>query len=98
MKITLIHGGFSAPQPVEPALADAQAAIRWCEHLVVTPNWWSSVPALFEGFIDRVFLPGFGVDYLDHFPYIRKLLKGRSARVIYTQNAPQLPVNCRSSS
>jgi len=40
-------------------------------------------------FIDRVFLPGVGVEYLKRFPYIRKLLKGRSARVIYTQNSPQ---------
>jgi hypothetical protein len=36
-----------------------------------------------------VFLPGFSVEYLPGFPYIRKLLKGRSARVIYTQNSPQ---------
>ncbi len=86
----ILHGGFTAPQPLEPPLVAAREAIRWCEHLViVTPCWWWSVPALLKGFIDRVFLPGFGVDYLDHFPYIRKLLKGRSARVIYTQNSPQ---------
>jgi putative NADPH-quinone reductase len=86
----VLHGGFTTPTPLEPDLVEARAAIRWCEHLVVvTPNWWSSVPALFKGFIDRVFLPGFGVEYLDGFPYVRKLLTGRSARVIYTQNAPQ---------
>lgn len=86
----ILHGGFTNPQPLEPALVDAQDAIRWGSHLViVTPCWWWSVPALLKGFIDRIFLPGFGVDYLDHFPYIRKLMKGRSARVIYTQNSPQ---------
>lgn len=68
----------------------ARDAIRWCEHFViVTPCWWWHVPALLKGFIDRVFLPGVGVEYLKRFPYIRKLLKGRSARVIYTQNSPQ---------
>ncbi|SCG50547.1 NAD(P)H-dependent oxidoreductase [Micromonospora coxensis] len=87
----VLHGGFTHPQPLEPALVEAQQAIRWCQHLViVTPCWWWSVPALLKGFIDRVFLPGFGVVYLDRFPYLRKLLKGRSARVIYTQNSPQL--------
>ncbi len=86
----VLHGGFTAPTPFEPALLEAREAIRWCQHLViVTPCWWWSVPALLKGFIDRVFLPGFGVEYLDRFPYIRKLMKGRSARVIYTQNSPQ---------
>ena len=86
----ILHGGFTTPTPFEPALLEAREAIRWCQHLVlVTPNWWASVPALLKGFIDRVFLPGFGVDYLEGFPYIHKLLRGRSARVIYTQNAPQ---------
>ncbi len=86
----ILHGGYTAPQPFEPALLDAREAIRRCRHFViVTPCWWWSVPALLKGFIDRVFLPGFGVEYLDDFPYIRKLMKGRSARVIYTQNSPQ---------
>ena len=85
----ILHGGFTNPQPLEPDLAKAQETILWCEHLViVTPCWWWHVPALLKGFIDRVFLPGFGVEYLDDFPFIRKLLKGRSARVIYTQNSP----------
>ncbi|WPP34285.1 NAD(P)H-dependent oxidoreductase [Streptomyces sp. CL7] len=87
----ILHGGFTAPQPLEPDLVEARDAVRWCEHLViVTPCWWWHVPALLKGFIDRLFLPGVGVDYLNGPPYIRKLLKGRSARVIYTQNSPQL--------
>lgn len=86
----ILHGGFKAPLPLEPDLAEARDAIRWCQHFViVTPCWWWHVPALLKGFIDRVFLPGVGVEYLKRFPYIRKLLKGRSARVIYTQNSPQ---------
>lgn len=86
----VLHGGFRSPQELEPPLVEAREAIRWCQHLViVTPCWWWSVPALLKGFIDRVFLPGFGVDYREHFPYIRRLLKGRSARVVYPQNSPQ---------
>jgi putative NADPH-quinone reductase len=86
----ILHGGFKTPQPLEPDLVKARDAVRWCQHFViVTPCWWWHVPALLKGFIDRVFLPGVGVEYLERFPYIRKLLKGRSARVIYTQNSPQ---------
>ena len=86
----VLHGGFTHPQTLEPDLVDARDAVRWCEHFViVTPCWWWHVPALLKGFIDRVFLPGVGVEYLKRPPYIRKLLKGCSARVIYTQNSPQ---------
>lgn len=86
----ILHGGFTDPQPLEPDLLEARDAVRWCEHFViVTPCWWWHVPALLKGFIDRLFLPGVGVEYLKRPPYIRKLMKGRSARVIYTQNSPQ---------
>jgi hypothetical protein len=43
-----------------------------------------------QGYIDWVFLPGFAVRYHARFPYVEPLLKGRSARVLYTQNAPWL--------
>lgn len=58
--------------------------------MVVSPNWWWSPPALLKGYIDRVFLPGFAMRYHARFPYVEPLLKGRSARVLYTQNSPRL--------
>jgi hypothetical protein len=62
-----------------------------CEHLViVSPNWWWAAPTLLKGYVDRVFLPGFAMSYHDRFPYVQPLLKGRSARVIYTQNSPRI--------
>jgi putative NADPH-quinone reductase len=82
--------GYRQRTELEPDLLAAQEAIRWAEHLVVIhPVWWGSVPALFKGFLDRVFLPGF---------FFRKhpgkattwdrLLTGRSARIIYTLDTP----------
>lgn len=77
------------PAGLEPDLALAQQAITWADHLVfVYPIWWGTIPALLKGFIERVFLPGFAVNFRDNSPLWDKLLKGRSARLIVTLNTP----------
>ena len=87
----VLRGGYHSTKPLEPDIHQQQELIRWCEHLViVSPNWWWSAPALLKGYIDRVFLPGFAMRYRSRFPYVIPLLKGRSARMLYTQNSPQL--------
>lgn len=87
----VLRGGYHSTKPLEPDIQQQQALIRWCEHLViVSPNWWWSAPALLKGYIDRIFLPGFAMRYHPRFPYVIPLLKGRSARVLYTQNASWL--------
>ncbi|MBI3545535.1 MAG: NAD(P)H-dependent oxidoreductase [Gammaproteobacteria bacterium] len=74
---------------LEPELLHAQAAIKWAEHLVfVYPIWWGTIPALLKGFIERVFLPGFAVNFRKNSPLWDKLLSGRSARLIVTLNTP----------
>ena len=85
----VLRGGFHSSRPLEAEIKVQQDLIRWCDHLIiVTPNWWGSAPALLKGYIDRVFLPGFAVRYESRFPYAEPLLRGHSARVIYTENAP----------
>jgi len=87
----VLRGGYSDSRVLEPDLVEQQRLLQWCEHLViVSPNWWWSAPALLKGYIDRVFIPEFAMRYRDHLPYVEPLLRGRSARVIYTQNAPRL--------
>ena len=77
------------PAELEPELLQAQAAIKWAEHLVfVYPIWWGTIPALLKGFIERVFLPGFAVNFRKNSPLWDKLLSGRSARLIVTLNTP----------
>ena len=77
--------GYHEIYPLEDDLKKQQKLIKWCEHLVIiTPVWWGSVPAIFKGFLDRAVLPGFGFKYKKGGRWER-LLKGRSARVIYTQ-------------
>jgi NAD(P)H dehydrogenase (quinone) len=81
--------GQSKPGEIEPDLAQAQASIKWAEHLVfVYPIWWGTIPALLKGFIERVFTPGFAVNYRNDSWRWDKLLVGRSARLIVTLNTP----------
>ena len=81
-------------ESLEADIKKQQEMISWCDHLVViTPVWWMSCPALLKGYFDRVLLSGFAFKYQkDLFGFIpqwEKLLKGRSARVIYTQVGKQ---------
>ncbi|MCB9495358.1 MAG: NAD(P)H-dependent oxidoreductase [Fibrobacteria bacterium] len=85
----ILRGGFHSKNALEPDLVQAQQDILWAEHIVwVHPVWWSNIPALMKGFVDRVFLPGYAFSYSGASPFPRQLLKGRSSRIIYTQDAP----------
>jgi putative NADPH-quinone reductase len=73
-----------------PKIAQAQSDIEWADHLVILyPLWLGDMPALLKGFLEQVMRPGFALDYGGHeFP--RKLLDGRSARVVVTMGMPAL--------
>jgi putative NADPH-quinone reductase len=74
---------------LEPDLLQAQADIRWADHLVFAyPQWWGGVPAILKGFIERVFLPGFAFKYRHGSPLQDQLLKGKTARLLVTMDAP----------
>jgi len=76
-------------QPLEPDLRQAQANILWCNTWIICyPVWWGSVPALFKGFIDRCLTSNFAFRYHAHNPLWDQLLKGRSAYLISTSDAP----------
>lgn len=88
----ILHDGFHAEQPLEPALQDAQTAIGWADHLVwIWPLWMGTMPAIQKGFIERVFQPGFAFPKEEQpNPLTAKLLKGRSARLIVTMGMPAM--------
>ena len=76
-------------QVMEADLLEMQKAILKAEHLVfVYPNWWGTYPALFKGFIDRVFIHDFAFRYKKNSPLPEPLLKGKSARAIVTMDTP----------
>jgi putative NADPH-quinone reductase len=87
----ILHEGFDRPQKLEPDLAEAQAAIIWAEHLVlIFPLWFGSMPALLNGFFERVYEPGVMAEKRAVGGGFRPLMKGRSARIIITMNMPSL--------
>ncbi|MBX7183099.1 MAG: NAD(P)H-dependent oxidoreductase [Bacteroidia bacterium] len=83
--------GFKTKQELEPDLKQAQENLSWCDHwVIVYPIWWGSFPGLLKGFFDRVLLSGFAFKYKKDSPLWDKLMKGRSAEVITTCDAPTL--------
>lgn len=79
--------------PVPPSLVPAQQAIQWAEHIVIVfPLWLGGMPALLKGFLEQVARPGFAVAAATSggMAMARKLLTGRSARLVVTMGMPAL--------
>ena len=76
--------------PVPESLEPVQEAVRWANHLVIIfPLWMGTAPALFKGFLEQVFRPGFAYENkAEGFP--EKKLSGRSARIVITMGMPAL--------
>ena len=76
---------------VPASLEAAQAQIKWAEHLVFFfPLWLGGMPALLKGFLEQVARPGFAISPMDGAALPKKLLAGRSARVVVTMGTPAL--------
>jgi len=72
-----------------PSLAQAQAAMKWAEHMVFFfPLWLGDMPALLKGFLEQVARPGFAFSREGKNPLANKGLTGRSARVVVTMGMP----------
>jgi len=76
----------------------APAAIRRCqdliecaEHVVILfPLWLGSMPALLKGFLEQTLRPGFAFAEASGLGLPKRLLSGRSARIIVTMGMPAL--------
>lgn len=77
--------------PLPATLAEAQASIAWAEHLVILfPLWLGTMPALLKGFLEQVLRPGFATSTSETGKGWRRLLKGRSARIVVTMGMPSI--------
>jgi putative NADPH-quinone reductase len=82
--------GYRQRTDLEPDLLDAIEKIKKSDHIVwLFPMWWYSYPAIMKGFIDRAFLPGITYQPIEGKPLPKKLLKGKTARVIITSDTPR---------
>jgi putative NADPH-quinone reductase len=71
------------------SIRQAQESIRWAEHLVILfPLWAGTLPALLKAFLEQVFRPGFAFAYPDAGGMPKRLLTGKTARVIVTMGMP----------
>ncbi len=87
----ILWKGYKEIQELESDLKKAQEYIKWCDKwVIIYPIWWGNIPALLKGFIDRILYSGFAFKYHEKDPFWDKLLKGRSAQLITTSDAPNL--------
>jgi putative NADPH-quinone reductase len=84
----------TAPLP----LVQPQDDMRWAQHWVfLFPLWHGTMPALLKGFLEHIFRPGFAMEYQkdaagsrDPSRFPKRLLAGRSARIVVTMGMPVL--------
>jgi putative NADPH-quinone reductase len=72
------------------AIREAQKTIAWAEHLVIVfPLWLGDMPALLKAFFEQALRPGFAIAKgAAGLGSKKKLLKGKSARIVVTMGMP----------
>lgn len=85
----ILRYGYQKRMDLEPDLLKALELLKWCDLIVwVYPVWWSSMPALAKGFIDRLFLPGLTYEVIPNSYFMKGLLKGKKLQIITTLDQP----------
>ena len=81
---------FRSESPPD-CIRDAQSIIRWADHLVIVyPLWLGTLPALLKGFLEQTFRDGFAVQFATNGRGWKRLLKGKSARIVVTMGMPAM--------
>jgi len=79
---------FQGGQPPE-SIRRCQELLQWAEHVVILfPLWLGSMPALLKAFLEQALRPGFAFAEATGHGLPRKLLGGRSVRIIVTMGMP----------
>ena len=73
------------------AIRKCQEDLLWADHVVVLfPLWLGAMPALLKGFFEQVLRPGFAFAPAKRHGLPRKLLSGKSVRIVVTMGMPAL--------
>lgn len=81
-------GEWESGTPVQ-AIRSAQETIAWADHLVIVfPLWLGDMPARLKAFFEQTLRPGFAIGSAAPGRMWKKLLEGRSARIIVTMGMP----------
>lgn len=94
----VLRYGYRKRMTEDTEILRSQELVKWADHFVfIYPIWWSSMPSLLKGWIDRVFTPGvayssntkgtFLVNYILRRQF-KHLLKGKTAEIISTSMGP----------
>jgi len=71
------------------AIREVQDTIGWAEHLgIIYPLWLGAMPALLKAFFEQALRPGFAIAKTSGPGMWRKLLGGKSARIVVTMGMP----------
>jgi putative NADPH-quinone reductase len=72
-------------------IGSQQEHFRWADHVVIIyPLWLGSMPALLKAYLEQVIRPGFAFAYGKGKSLPKKLLTGKSARIVVTMGMPSL--------
>ncbi|WP_373440901.1 NAD(P)H-dependent oxidoreductase [Metamycoplasma equirhinis] len=91
-EINLSKSGFS--EKTAKVVKNEQANIKWADEIIFFyPLWWGGIPAILKGYIDNVFQKGFAYKYRPNSSLWDKLLRGKTARIFSTCDAPSFFVS-----
>lgn len=73
-----------------PDIKDEMEKVKWADLLIFQfPIYFTAMPAIMKGWIDRVLAPGFGFNPITNSAYNTGLFKGKSAMLATTAGAPK---------
>ncbi len=82
------NADFATGTPPQ-SISEAQETLRWADHVVILyPLWLGSMPGMLKSFFEQLLRPGFAFAAARGKGLPRKLLKGKSARIIVTMGMP----------
>lgn len=94
----VLRYGYRQRMAEDAEITRSQDLIRWADHFIfVYPIWWSGMPSIMKGWIDRVFTPGVAYSSNTNGNFIwnfikgqqfKKLLKGKTADIFATSQGP----------